>query len=550
MTIEKDIYYQTVTKTVTRKVFLVFISLLSLFIIMITGAAGMLYNRESREYLERLSIEESVSIAFQREMIASRLDAVITDLMFLSRQNELRALIEGRGPEDTLKHWISSEYLAFCREKRVYDQIRYIDASGVEVVRVNFNKGTPYAVEGGELQRKADRYYFKDTIGLGPDEIFVSPFDLNVENGKLEFPLKPMIRFGIPIFDSAGKKQGIVILNYLGETLIAAMRDMAGSARDRVMLVNGDGYWLSGPNPEDEWGFVIPSRKDRKFSTRHPEAWRDISASDQCQIYTSTGLFTASTIYPLKNEATSGPSTTRAYGDSILSLRDDEYYWKIVSHIPQEILDAGIRGIRAKHIALVISLLPLAAISSWFIAQAVIRRKLDQVELYRSAHYDRLTGLPNRALFLDRLDQAIRDARRYSRRFGLMFIDLDGFKSVNDSLGHHAGDEVLVQVAVRLNHCLRESDTVARIGGDEFTVILPAVDSPISAHRVAKKIIESLNQPFNASGQTPQVGASIGISLYPEDGTELDILLKKADKAMYQAKKEGKNDYRFYLPEF
>lgn len=546
MTIERDIYYQTVTK----KVLLYFVGILLLFLGTITGAVGMLHSRESGEYFERLAIEESVNIAFQREMIASRLDAVVSDLLFLSRQNELRALIDGNGSAEPLTQWIAREYLAFCREKRVYDQVRFINAEGVEVVRVNFNGGTPYAVEAGELQRKADRYYFKDTIGLGPGEVFVSPFDLNIENGELELPLKPMIRFGVPVFDSSGEKKGIVILNYLGETLIAAMREMAGSARGRVMLVNGDGYWLSGPEPEDEWGFMIPARADRRFSTRHPEAWRDISASDRCQVHTPAGLFTAATIYPLKKEGASPSRRTRIYGDSILSMREDEYYWKIVSHVPQDALDAGIRGIRTKHFAMAVSLFPLAAISSWFIAPAVVRRKLDQVELYRSAHYDRLTGLPNRALFLDRLDQAIRDARRYGRRFGLMFIDLDGFKTVNDTLGHQAGDEVLVEVAVRLSHCLRESDTVARMGGDEFTAILPAVDSPISAHRVARKIIEALNQPFHASGHTPQVGASIGISLYPEDGTELDILLKKADKAMYQAKKEGKNDYRFYMPEF
>ncbi|WP_373498053.1 diguanylate cyclase domain-containing protein [Desulfococcus sp.] len=546
MTIEKDIYYQTVNK----KVFLYFIAIFLFFGLMIAGSVGMLHTRESREYLERVAIAESVNITFQREMIASRLDAVVSDLMFLSRQNELRHLIDGNGFAETFKRWMSNEYLAFCLEKRVYDQIRYIDADGMEVVRVNFNAGRPYAVRDEELQRKADRYYFYDTLVLGPDEIFVSPFDLNVENGEIESPPKPMIRFGIPVFDSGGKKQGIVILNYLGETLIAAIRDMAGSARGRVMLVNGDGYWLSGPDPEDEWGFMIPAREDRKFSSRYPEAWREIAASDRCQVYTPAGLFTAATIYPLKKEAASALGPNRAYGDSILAVRDDEYYWKIVSHVPWETLDSGTRGIRTRHFVLALLLLPLAAISSWFIAQAVVRRKLDQVELYRSAHYDRLTGLPNRALFLDRLDQAIRDARRYGRRFGLMFIDLDGFKSVNDTLGHDAGDEVLVQVAGRLNHCLRDSDTVARMGGDEFTAILPAVDSPVSAHRVAKKIIEALNQPFHVSGHAPQVGASIGISLYPEDGTELDILLKKADKAMYQAKKDGKNDYRFFMPEF
>lgn len=544
--IQKGIFYNTMN----RKIFPYFFMIFLFFGFFLAGTFGTLYNLESKAYLERLEIVETANINLGLNLISTKLEAVVSDLMFLSRQNELRNFTDGNGDTEEIKRWISSEYLTFSREKRLYDQIRYIDGAGMELVRVNFNGGRPAVVAAQDLQSKADRYYFKDTMALAPNEIFMSPFDLNIEKGKIEIPRKPVIRFGVPIFDGKNRRRGVIILNYLGGELIAAIRESAKLSRGRVMLVNGDGYWLSGPDPEDEWGFMIPGRADRKFSSSYPEAWHTISAAGRCQIYTHSGLFTAATIYPLKEGTTSGPGATRAYGDNILSVRHDEYYWKIISLVPAEDLESGTRGLMTKLFLLAVSLLLLAAVPSWLIAQVLVRRRLHHMELHRSAHYDRLTKLPNRTLFMDRLAQTIKDAKRYGRGFALMFIDLDGFKSVNDTLGHAAGDALLVQTAVRLLTSLRESDTVARMGGDEFTVILPAVDSPISANRVAKKVIEVLNVPFEIHGHAPRVGASIGISLFPDDGTDVDILLKKADDAMYQVKKNGKNDYRFFKARF
>jgi diguanylate cyclase len=193
---------------------------------------------------------------------------------------------------------------------------------------------------------------------------------------------------------------------------------------------------------------------------------------------------------------------------------------------------------------LAISLFLLAAIPSWFIAQAIVRRKLYQVELHRSANYDKLTELPNRSLFIDRLKQTFKQSKRYERKFALLFIDLDGFKTVNDTQGHDAGDNLLISVAERLLDCVRDSDTVARLGGDEFTIILSTITTSDNAKAVAGKIIEVLSEPFIIQDHDVQIGASIGISIFPDHGDDTEILLKKADNAMYQAKKEGKNDYR------
>ena len=166
------------------------------------------------------------------------------------------------------------------------------------------------------------------------------------------------------------------------------------------------------------------------------------------------------------------------------------------------------------------------------------------MDLYRSANFDKLTDIPNRSLFLDRLDQNLKQSERYKRKFALLFIDLDGFKSVNDTLGHDAGDELLIRTAKRLQECVRDADTVARIGGDEFTVILSTITSVDDVQSVAQKIIRALATPFKMGNEEAQIRASIGISVFPENGTDAETLLKKADDAMYLAKKGGKNDFR------
>jgi len=167
--------------------------------------------------------------------------------------------------------------------------------------------------------------------------------------------------------------------------------------------------------------------------------------------------------------------------------------------------------------------------------------KLTEERIQRVAHHDSLTGLPNRLLLNDRLDQAISLARRDSRQFALLYLDLDKFKPVNDTLGHAAGDQLLKEVAARIRHLLRESDTLARVGGDEFIVILPDIAGRAVAETVVRKIVSALAAPFLLGDpkHSIEIGASIGIAVYPADGNGADALVKAADNAMYSAKQTG-----------
>lgn len=173
--------------------------------------------------------------------------------------------------------------------------------------------------------------------------------------------------------------------------------------------------------------------------------------------------------------------------------------------------------------------------------------RLANEQLREQATHDALTGLANRALFLDRLEQTLLQANRQKSNMGLLFIDLDLFKWVNDNFGHAAGDELLIQTAQRIQECLRESDSVARLGGDEFTVILGHINGAQDAEDVARRILAALTTPFHLSGEhEARISASIGIALYPNDGEDVDRLIAHADEAMYKAKALGKATYVFW----
>jgi diguanylate cyclase len=169
-------------------------------------------------------------------------------------------------------------------------------------------------------------------------------------------------------------------------------------------------------------------------------------------------------------------------------------------------------------------------------------------QLEHAATHDALTGLPNRVLLADRLAQVTAQSERYSRGFAVLVVDLDRFKSINDSLGHIAGDDMLKEVARRLRQLLRKADTLARLGGDEFVLVLNEISGPRDAESVASKVLSCLADPFELSGLEVQISASIGISVFPEDGVDAETLLQHADAAMYHAKKNGRSGFQFFAP--
>jgi len=188
----------------------------------------------------------------------------------------------------------------------------------------------------------------------------------------------------------------------------------------------------------------------------------------------------------------------------------------------------------------------IGGLEAKLIWEMVTQLKEAHNEVKKLAHYDPVTNLPNRRLFFDRLEQSIAYAKRYDQKLAVLFLDLDGFKRVNDTLGHLAGDRLLSEVAARILGVMREVDTVARFGGDEFTFFLNNVKNRENAALVADKILAGLSKPFTINGEICRIGGSIGISIFPDDHVDIETLTKQADTAMYAVKHSGKNSYRFF----
>ncbi len=234
------------------------------------------------------------------------------------------------------------------------------------------------------------------------------------------------------------------------------------------------------------------------------------------------------------------PGAYRALWDTVRAGRDwrgelhskkksGELFWEYASVSPLKSADGAVTHVLA-------------------VNEDITVRKEYEERLLHQAHFDHLTNLPNRILALDRLSRAIVQNRKGDRVIGVMFVDLDNFKIVNDTLGHATGDELLVASAARLNEVLRASDTVARLGGDEFLVILPELDDVVDAEVAAGRLLESFARPFNLDGRDIFVTASVGITVAPIDGDDPHILLRNADAAMYKAKEAGRNAYQFFTP--
>ncbi|MDE2311257.1 MAG: cache domain-containing protein [Betaproteobacteria bacterium] len=345
---------------------------------------------DEQRRLERTVERESSRIEIARGLVARDLSVVDTHLRVIANLPLLRWYQDSGNPAQ--REELAKLFLVLAREARLYDQVRYLDASGQEVISINYNDGKPAIVPRKQLQNKSGRYYFNDTIKLKQGEVFVSPLDLNIEQGSLEIPYKPMIRFGTPVFDSAGRKKGVIVLNYFGNELLQHFRViMQGGDPHSSMLLNHDGYWLSGAKREDEWGFML-GKSERTFGHDFPEEWRAISASERGTLQTAKGLFVYATVYPLLPGQHSSTGSTLAHAPSQQEMTAHEYSWKIVSFVPHAVLTGAAFYNQPSGRTLLGAVYLLLALAAWTVASVTLNREQARAELARSkACYDELT---------------------------------------------------------------------------------------------------------------------------------------------------------------
>lgn len=484
------------------------------------------------ERIDEIGRAESLAVDLQAQSISQALHQVVVDICTLAGQNEVRDYLATG--ESSYVDDMSMEYLALARNSRVYDQIRFINAAGMEVTRINYDGAVPRIVAPEDLQDKSGRYYFTETLGRERGEIYVSPLDLNVEQEVIEFPYKPIIRVGTPIYDDRGRSRGIVLVNFLADTMLNRIARSAVLAVGEPMILNGDGYWLVNSDPRLNWGFMFSDRRDERMPVLFPEEWGRIAGQPRGDVRTDTGLYTYRHYYPLRNIGDCAGRTIEA--------TDDEgavpYHWILASHVPQPYLDGIERRAILTSLVIGAPVLLLLAVGTRALNVVGAQRQRHQANLEAMARTDPLTKLANRNTFEEQLLQEFGRDTRHNRRFAVLYLDLDGFKAVNDSQGHEAGDQVLKDVAAILQSSCRSVDTPARLGGDEFAILLSEIAHGNAAAAVGAKIRNRVNR-LDYEGLT--VGVSVGVAVWPDDSKNPSDIVNLADEAMYEAKRSGKN---------
>jgi len=514
---------------------ILFVGLLVISAAVSLGAVTVLYHLHVREFLRQAESQAMTDLVLQRKLLNQQMAFIASDLRFLADHNEPAEYLANPCPE-ALTRW-NHEYQRFSQERRCYDQVRFLDTSGMEIVRVDYVDGVAVTIPPRELQDKSTRPYFKDAMALRRGHIYVSPFDLNVEQGKIERPLKPIVRFAMSVYDHKGDRAGMVVLNFLLADFLRLLRESSSTQAVQFMIVTCDGYWVLHPNVEWQWGWLLPDREDKRFQEYSPDAWVAISDADHGCFESPDEAFVFETIDLHVLPSASDPnSPANTPDESAHACREYKILGVISRAAVAAIRQRCFREVGVYWLVWMALSVPLA----WAVTGFVVQRSQLRRQLTQRAHFDRVTGLPNRDLFLDRLDQAMRHAERYQRKCALLYLDLDGFKEVNDTLGHEAGDDLLGRVAKRLGDGVRKSDTVARVGGDEFAIVLSEIKSPAEATAVAQKLAAGFVEVFNLPYGTATVGASIGTVLYPDDATDPQVMIAMADRAMYEEKAKHK----------
>ena len=307
--------------------------------ILVVGITTFVALREYQNETSTLEALERDRVESVKKYIETSIRSIGADVEIAASHGDLKELVRS-GDADSLRA-LEGEYLAMSASKGVYDQIRYLDETGQERARANYNKGEPYVVAEESLQNKKGRYYFDDAMALDDRTIFVSPFDLNIERGEIEQPIKPMIRFAKVVYNDSDEKKGIVLINYLGESLIGGMRDTHENADSNLLLMNKDGYWLVSDTPEHEWAFMYDDREDLTADNTHPSLWPVTQQKLSGTLKVKEGLYTFARVFPLDASQISSSGSGEAFAPSSEAVHSDAYSWTIVSFVPSENIATG-----------------------------------------------------------------------------------------------------------------------------------------------------------------------------------------------------------------
>ncbi|WP_169334466.1 EAL domain-containing protein [Hahella ganghwensis] len=638
------------------------------FIVIFTAIYGIFTYTEYQKFQthnKQILEQESLLVSLTADNITHDLNDVRQDLLLLSHSPALFDYL--RSPSELSRTRIEQLFLDLAKFSGLYDQIRLLNSTGKEKVRIEYGNKRASVIPESQLQDKSLRYYFNESQQLLPGEIYVSPMDLNIEQEKIEVPHTPTIRFVTPVSPGENEQRDFLVINYMASHLLGRFARYTESSSGSPMLINAQGFWLYHADKAKEWGFMYDN--EVTLGREYPSLWRQIQEKGKGRLINDDGAFTYETVYPF--------SPDPEHFDAPMPKANQLSRWVVVTHIPNEKFGFSFFNTLSTGPDTAIALLGLSVVVSSLLsffytntqsANRALKQQLEEIrqaavvfentnqgiivtdplgittavnraatnitgyssgeligsnprilqsgqhspEYYQEmwdqlhtcghwqgelvnrrkngevfpsweninavkdekgsithyvailaditalkeaeehlnflAHHDTLTELPNRLLFQGNLEQALTIAKRHNQLVALFFLDLDRFKLINDTLGHAAGDQLLKEVSLRLKRSVREEDTVSRLGGDEFTIILNELNDPEYLHTLARKIIEAVSKPMIINNREVAVSTSIGIAIFPDDALSAKDLAQAADTAMYHAKEQGRNNYQFYAP--
>lgn len=480
--------------------------------------------------IERIKVRERNIIEQEIRVIQTDLAAHVSDALLVAEV--LRTGFPLCADEASRCSLLQGFLTTMSRVRGVYDQIRFLDNTGREVIRVNHKKGGAYLADDQELQDKSSRPYFIQALHALGGNVVVSRFDLNIEHGQVERPFKPMLRFSTPVDDASGNRLGVVVLNYMGSKLLEMVMENAGSGDGDVYLVNSEGYWLIGPTPEEEWGFMFDNEDKGQIGRRFPQFWKYVKEHEDGQVIRGGELFTFTTMAPTLAQPSSG--------GRLPGLQQSER-WVLISRVSMDVM--GREYLMVGFPLALVAFVGLGLVALlWTLARQREHRATGR--LVNMATRDGLTNLYNRRYFVQCVDREIERAKRYEHPLSLVLFDIDHFKRINDTHGHVQGDEVLRTLAALVRESCRDQDVAGRVGGEEFAVLLPETgreQAAVMAERL-RQAVEDLEVRV-AGGEVIRFTISIGvISSDPAvDDMDFQTLFTRVDARMYQAKEGGRN---------
>jgi signal transduction histidine kinase/FixJ family two-component response regulator len=394
-----------------KKFQLLIFFLIFLPLVLIIGAVmSYLYMMEVDVQIDKNKMNQVLYVDVEREDVLNELRGTIADLEYMSKDVQFVRFLDDMTEDnkaDLIRDWKS-----FAESVGIYDQLRFIDKRGEEIIRINKVDDDYICADTSNLQNKSDRYYFIETMALERGSHYISPFDLNVENGVVELPYKPMIRFALPVFDSGGVKQGIFILNYLGQHILDLFNDGISFQPGEHMFLNEDGYWLFSGEKENEWGFMFEEKKAVYFDKVFPKSWERIIGQDKGQFENEFGIFTFTTVYPFTREA----SQTKRLSSG--------YFWKIVTRIPKENIDRISRTVFNNYLLYFIVLSVLSVVFSWIIASLTNKNRKARLRIEHQ-HEELLEANQNLSNYNNQLETSQRTLKS-------IIVELDRAKEEAD----------------------------------------------------------------------------------------------------------------------